>query len=358
MYKSSTDGRRALHIDVAKGLSIIFVVAFHSDLRELYPSVIVSISLFLMPLFFLLSGVFFSWIAPPKIYIFRKFDALLKPYFFIYLVYFLTLYFLIDKDVRFWEVRGALYGNGDTIPWTPMWFLTHLFLVFIFAYFLVRYIKILDSVLIGFAFSILMIFVGTEVVDSFWYRDVSLGALSMALPGLPFSADIILISSGFFLIGTLLRDEIINFQFSVLKLGFSVGIFLLISVFGDAHVDLNKRVYDNPLLATIGAFSGIYAIVSISFLISFSHLFSRIFSVVGKSSLFILIFHLPVMNLISSLLSDTWQIGFLGEFFAWVVFFLGSSFPILVRYIVQSNDFLSLAFYPIKNNNIFMRNKL
>ncbi len=72
---------RYLHIDIAKGISICLVAMFHSQLGNYYPSIIDPMGLFRMPLFFLLSGIFFSWNPEPHYFFTKKFDSLLKPYF-------------------------------------------------------------------------------------------------------------------------------------------------------------------------------------------------------------------------------------------------------------------------------------
>jgi len=50
---------RVEHIDIARGISITLVAMFHSHLKFSIPEVIEPMSLFRMPLFLVLSGVFF-----------------------------------------------------------------------------------------------------------------------------------------------------------------------------------------------------------------------------------------------------------------------------------------------------------
>ena len=75
------NGQRIDYIDWLKGLSIICVVWFHVPHPEF-----INFS-FRMPLFFLLSGIFFKTV-PFRTYLYRKTHQLLIPFIFFYLFYF------------------------------------------------------------------------------------------------------------------------------------------------------------------------------------------------------------------------------------------------------------------------------
>ncbi len=74
------DGR-IKHIDIAKGISITLVAIYHSKLSYYFPSIIGPMELFRMPLFFLLSGVFFSWQEKPKKFLIKQKPILKTSYF-------------------------------------------------------------------------------------------------------------------------------------------------------------------------------------------------------------------------------------------------------------------------------------
>ena len=59
-------------IDTAKGLSILLVALHHSNLKNIFPELIEPMGLFRMPTFFLLSGIFFSFAAPPTKFFLKK----------------------------------------------------------------------------------------------------------------------------------------------------------------------------------------------------------------------------------------------------------------------------------------------
>ena len=159
-------------IDVAKGISIMLVAMFHSPLREYYSEIIDPMSLFRMPLFFFLSGVFFVWSIAPKQFLVKKSEALLKPYYSVLLTL-LLLNFLMGEPHFLYYLKGILYGNGDTIEWEPLWFLPHLFVVYGFGYLLLNHSSFNQwSYPAKYLFLILMFSIGVFSIEAFWYRDV------------------------------------------------------------------------------------------------------------------------------------------------------------------------------------------
>ncbi|MCG7866829.1 MAG: acyltransferase family protein, partial [Candidatus Thiodiazotropha taylori] len=205
-------GVRVKHVDIAKGISITLVAMFHTKLRIFVPDIVDPLSLFRLPLFFFLSGIFFSWAAAPGAFVSHKFEALLKPYLVVLLSLFL-LGFISGEDDLTERFVGIFYGVGDTIEWIPMWFLPHLFAVFLFTYGLFRWLKFSDwSIGAKALFLLLLLGVGSEFIDAFWYREVNLLGDGYQLPGLPFSIDIVLITSVFFLFGYMMRDQVVNFK--------------------------------------------------------------------------------------------------------------------------------------------------
>ena len=95
---------RVATIDIAKGISIILVVFGHSQLGHYYPNINNALGLFRMPLFFFLSGVFFNSNSTLVYFIFKKSDALLKPYF-------VTLIIIISIEII---TRGGAYHLAST----------------------------------------------------------------------------------------------------------------------------------------------------------------------------------------------------------------------------------------------------
>lgn len=273
---------RVIHVDVAKGLSIALVAMFHSEMYYFFYDIIKPMALFRMPLFFFLSGIFFAYSENARTFIARKSEALLKPYF-VVLFAILFMSFLRGESALAWQFKGIIYGSGQTIRWVPLWFLTHLFLVYIFAYFLFHALGFSKRTT-TYKLMILTSFIviGTLGIDSFWLIRLDLLGHSVEVPGLPFSADLLLITSFYFISGYLSRKLVVAFKPNFFYLLVSAVLFFGIGIYTAAHIDLNMRVYTSPIFATIAAFSGIYIVVSVSWFIGKAEFLSYIPSRLGK----------------------------------------------------------------------------
>ena len=200
------------HVDIAKGISIILVAIFHSELASIYYNVLGPMSLFRMPLFFFLSGVFFSTKANLGAFLRKKSDALLKPYFVTLFLVFLVSGSLHNK-FSLSGLIGIFYGTGQTIQWVPLWFLTHLFVVYCFVYFLFKFSG-LQKVSLHFRYGVVvsLMCIGVSCIDLFRTFHLPFFGNVAHLSGLPFSLDIVLVTSFFFVLGVLMRQQVISFK--------------------------------------------------------------------------------------------------------------------------------------------------
>lgn len=143
---------RIEYIDWLKGLSIILVVWFHTPNPEWLSFH------FRVPLFFLLSGIFFK-VVPFREHIARKTNQLVVPFIFFYLVGFI---YMIG------EYRWSPTHSGEGLPlfWTftdlfhyhhhdqcflvnpPLWFIPALLIVQLILYLLVRFLRNRTAVLV------------------------------------------------------------------------------------------------------------------------------------------------------------------------------------------------------------------
>ncbi|MDP0587882.1 MAG: acyltransferase family protein [Candidatus Endonucleobacter bathymodioli] len=350
---------RVEYIDIAKGISIILVALFHSKLRSFAPDFINSMGLFRMPLFFFLSGVFFSTSTDIHAFLWKKSEVLLKPYFVTSLAIFIMAVILKEEHLA-WQLKGIFYGNGDTIKWTPMWFLTHLFSVYLFTYFIFKFTNIQEkNTFYKCFFIIILMVIGAHWINYFWHLKTTLLGKEYTLLGLPFSIDIILISSAFFITGGFLKKMVINFNPSLYMSLISVLVFFIISIFTDAHMDLNKRIYINPLLTTVGAVCGIYFIICISYYLNKTIVLRNTLLTLGQASLFILIFHAFIDGKVNGYFIELGE-NKLEFWFAVIAFFLSISISVLIKTIVLKSKFLSLIYLPVrsKNTNIHYGNNI
>ena len=343
---------RISHIDIAKGISIALVAMFHSKLKLIVPEIIEPMSLFRLPLFFFLSGVFFSTSINPKLFVIKKSEALLKPYFSV-LILVLIYSFYLNQEHLMWQLEGILYGNGDTIKWIPMWFLPHLFAVFCFNYLLFRYVGF-DKLPYIMKWACLLVFltIGISNIDIFWHINIPVISRSVELPGLPFSMDIILITSVFFIAGNILKEKVITFIPNILLLSSSVIVFLCIIFFTTSHINLNDRVYEAPVFATLGAICGIYIIMCVSHSMAGFRTIGNMFIALGGSSLYILIFHSffggKTHDLLGEYLTDKSGMFLL----SFIAFILSISLPLTIKWAVNNNSYLALFFLPFESNKL------
>ena len=337
---------RIKYIDIAKGISIFLVAMYHSHLKVFIPDLVDAMALFRVPLFFFLAGLFFSDAMSLKRFLLKKSDALLKPYFSVLLVYFLMAILFQNT----W-LPGIFYGNGLTIPhdWAQLWFLTHLFSVYCFCYLLHRFSKFpMQSNYIKYCTCLLLLVVGTTLVDRFWFASINIFGVKKELPGLPFSLDLIFITSAFFIFGHSLKDKLTKFSPNIIYLTLSVIIFLSVVCFTEASINLNQRIYSYPIFSSLGALSGIYMVMCISWLFSKQPFLCKMLLLVGESSLFILIFH----RYIESAVFNYWATESTGDIQLIIVACLSLFFsifiPILIKHLVIKSRFLSLFFFPFK----------
>ncbi len=346
---------RFKHIDIAKGISISLVAMFHSHLASFFSDINHSMALFRMPLFFFLSGIFFSWLASPKDFLLKKSEALLKPYLAVLLLFFIISIFKGRDDLAL-QLAGIFYSSGHNLKIGALWFLTHLFAVYCFCYVLFRFVNFskLQPVTLGIT-ALIFIGLGSFFIDFFWEIERYINPSYVIFPGLPFSLDIVLITSAYFILGFMLKLKLTNFYPSLGLSCLALGIFVFVSQFTNADINLFWRVYDFPIYATLGAISGIYIVITISYLISKSDPLSYIPLKLGKASLYILIFHQPIQYRVYGYLSNEVDDQITLFCFSGISFGLSLLIPLLIKKIVESSDILSLAFLPFKSNKLIQK---
>jgi acyltransferase len=276
--------KRIEWIDTAKGIGILLVVMGHNTLPK---GLEVWIFSFHMPLFFFLSGYVFN---PSKYRAFsellnKKAASLLIPYFFFSFISF--LYWLLFRnnigDSSFNEPLKPLFGIFYSVgadPWMihnpPLWFLTCLFIVEILFFYILKNVqKPLQILLILFAFSII------------GYLE------SLFIPfRLPWSTDVALTAVVFFGLGYLFK--LYNYE-TKLQAKLTIIIIALvtsisISLITEDKVDMNNVQYGNYALFYIAALCGLTMVIFLSKILSKS----KTLDYIGRNSLIIFAFHLPI----------------------------------------------------------------
>lgn len=293
-------GRNAT-IDIARGIGIILVVLGHNwtvlqERGELF-RVIYS---FHLPLFFFLSGLFLKDGAGLGNFARSRADALLKPYFAVLLLLGLAEMLAphavpVANTTPLAYFSGVLYGTAPTIAWTPLWFLPHLFLASVLAMALLHatrsrpkrtpWLWLIACTLLA---------AGIGAISWFWEIDSSNALRFMgqdSLPGLPWSLDLLFISTPFILFGFLLSKPVAAMRFHLLGFLASSLAFAALHSYGGETMDLNLRVYGNPFIATLQAALGIYLVLNASSLLQRYAVLRRPLAYIGSASLFILLLH-------------------------------------------------------------------
>ena len=191
--------KRIEYIDLAKGLCITLVVFYHIFiLQHDVPPFVRSLSVFRMPLYFFLSGLFFKEYEGFVGFLLRKVNKLLIPFAFFYLVtsYALPnlLYYAFGISVVHTQSLGIsglwAFITQEQFSNNPIWFLWVLFLVNMYFYAILVPVKKLTSNPKSIAAIITVVcfvigFVGSVLLGG---KYLKMAFLDSAMSALPFFA--------------------------------------------------------------------------------------------------------------------------------------------------------------------------
>lgn len=351
--------KRIEYIDIARGLGIMLVVMGHNDFSLVSPLFYKFIYSFHMPLFFFLSGIFFKPQISLLTLVQLRFKSLLKPYLVtILLIFFMSLSFTkIDIYSATIHVIKALYANGHYIDWAQLWFLPHLFALNIYALLFYKLAIVFRYSWIKWVLLSLTLGVGVLLFGVFWPFTFNLVGRSFTFYGLPLSLDIILVSGFFFVLGYEI-NRILPGEFFARPLVLVVSIISLgaMVIFLPSIIDFDSRVFESLPINTIEALLGILFILALSRQIEHIPSISSMFQYIGKTSLFILIFHLPIQ--------ESLGIKFLGmtgnqTLSYWFAYLAGIILPILINYFaIQPNPIIRSWFGQSPKTEVYTNHEL
>ncbi len=282
---------RNYFVDAAKGVSIILVVANHSFLDNWFKEWIVSLSMVRMPLFFFLSGIFLKVSDKPFTFLQKKFSALLKPYL-VFGLFLAVLLSLMGRGDFFTHALGIVWGTkSQFLPILVLWFLPHLFMVYCLAYVILNKVQLDYKKPLHYGVLLMLYFVGLYSLEGIEYSQIG----DIRNSGLPFSIDIAVATLPIFLLGKLLRDFIINFQPRHFLFLICACIFIGATLMG-GFLDFHYRVLSAPIAVFFGSLCGIYAMLYLIFYIAKVSFVERLLVLIGKQSLFILLFHALILG--------------------------------------------------------------
>lgn len=337
------------YIDVAKGISILLVVMFHTKFNLHLPLLGDALSTVRVPFFLFLAGVFFTAKLDFKAFFTRKFEQLLVPYYvscFGFFLWLLVTHSDIVNDFAF----GTLYATTFAMDlMLACWFLPHLFLLFTVSWCWQRsWLKSWITIPGLSALLLLGIYLSREL----WRLKFNLFAQPFVYVGLPFHLELLPITLPYFLGGYLLREQICTMRFRweifvpVAAIFLGIG-WLYFEKRIDARIDLNQ-MYLRTSFALVSSMAGIWSLLQLSCLIVKVKWLRESLLFFGRNSLFILIFHVPV-NAVTKYylphLAKAQDIFMVSFFF----FVLAAVVPVLIKLSFAKVPFLQ-RFYRITSD--------
>jgi len=324
--------KRVQYIDIAKGIGIMLVVLGHNDLGGYHPILYRFIYAFHMALFFFLSGVFFNFERPFKSIFVRRFNTLIKPLVFtIILIYGVSVFFgKISFEVAVRNILKSLYMTGAYLNWAQLWFLPSLFVTNLYAFFFYRATKPIPKNWMRWAVLLLTLWIGTLFLPYMWTFNITIFSRPFKLYGLPASVDLALLSGFYFILAREMFQHLPE-SFFASKITFIASAAVLFGmVFTlDIPVDFNTRLYTSWTLNTIEAVAGIIFVLSLSRQIEiYSEKVTRFFSYIGRLSLSILVFHVPIQEMVGNKISV--YIG-QNDFTILIAFLSGVFLPVFIH---------------------------
>ncbi len=292
--------KRIEYIDIARGIGILLVALGHSDFAQLSPFAYQVVYSFHVPLFFFLSGYFTDASIGFGEFVQKRFNAVLKPYLFtIFMIYFVSVSFeKMSFQTALTRIAKSLYGSGYYIDWGQLWFLPHLFAVSVCAYFLLVVMGKINNRFAKWLILIAILAGGVFLLSRFHPYSLNVFGKTYELFGLPFSLDVLLLSCFFFILGGEVRRTMSEsaFENPILLAGAGIGA-LLLNYFFDYRTDLSARVYQSILINTLEAILGIFFVLALARQIELrTGRLAAFFGYIGRISLIILIFHLPIQD--------------------------------------------------------------
>lgn len=328
---TAVSARRIGYIDIAKGIGITLVVMGHNDFALISPLAHKLIYSFHMPMFFFMSGMFFKPDLSFWMYVRHRFNRVLKPFLFMILfIYFASISFSnvgIPEASR--RLIKALYGNGHYLDWVQLWFLPHLFVVSLFAYFFFQIVYRRGLFPLRWVILSVLYIGGVLGITLFWPFEPNLLGRGFTVFGLPFSLDLVFVSGFFFILGYELyriqHDFILGNLFTLFISG--TALLFLVWLFPPT-IDFNTRLFESLPINTLEALLGILFILAVSKQMERVGWLSSLFRYIGQASLVILVFQVPIQEYwgqkIFRLTEDL-------QFSYWVSFIIGVVGPIVIN---------------------------
>ncbi len=281
--------KRIEFIDLAKGVCIILVVLLHMDLP--IDNAIPLLRNIRMPLYFILSGLFFKTYGGFKNLFLKKVNKIFIPFVFFYVLSYLIFYLMIHFAPQFSHSGASGILDIFTQRWTfnnPIWFLLCLFWCnVIFCFIAVTLKEEWKRAIVVFCFGVIGVLLDAMSIKIYACVDNAFSALP------------------FFYFGYLLKktDLLYPNKYDKYNILFSVGLFILATVtlrWKHSNIDFEmNEFHGNVLLAYL------ISVMSVMAVLFFCKIFKRIpvVSYFGRYSIIVLCTHEMVRKFAKPLLA-------------------------------------------------------
>ena len=291
--------QRIEFVDLAKGICISLVVLLHV-LGDLSGAVIHVMNLFRMPLYFVLSGLFFKTYDGLMPFIKKKVNKLLMPFFFTFFFVILPTTFLLirleDKTISLYDLLWIEDGKLNLGIDGAIWFLLCLFAVNIYFYliFLLTKRNIVGISILSLACGVIGYIMSRSGIHFPMWMDSALTAMPFFLTGY------LLRCYSQVLYGSLSKKDIMLTIVSLLLL---ISVFLYDEWQGRSVIAFGDNTFDIPLGSIyIGGIAGTYFVLMVAKFLRYLPLVSYI----GRYSIVVLLTHLLFLFIIRNIL---YQLG-------------------------------------------------
>lgn len=283
--------KRIEFIDIMKGLGIILVILSHTRALE-YHDIGMYVSAFFMPMFFMVSGIFFRYEDRSiRDIVMKRCKQLLMPFLIwtclIYLPLYLIMYHLgmnIDHTPK-QVIEGAFFitYNGYYPIGTGMWFLVCFFIT---------------SVMCAVLYKVMPQYIALSIV-------VVLAVLKIyVIEWLPFEVDLALLANLYYVCGYYIKDRIKD----IAKIKNWTGFILLIVVYivlvrYNGFCDYAGREYGRySVLFILNSYIGIIILAKSSWIISKMQIINKLLINIGQNTIPLLICNGLVISVLSRII--------------------------------------------------------
>lgn len=288
--------QRIEFIDLAKGICIILVVQIHVYGDTSF-DVFNKLSIFRMPLYYFLSGIFFKTYGNFSLFIKKKTNRLLFPFLFFFICTIIPIHFLFDfylqhQSVTIQELFFSDYGRFYHRYNGAIWFLVSLFITNV-------YFFIIHSIFKGHTISIV---VATCICGIIGYY---MNCMNIYLP---MWLDTSMTALPFFVMGYITRHNThflsstfchMHYLYALISLLLLISVIAINMLLRTQLIDYDLNSYNmNIICLYIGGLSGIFLILFISKKLNKVYLISYI----GRYSIVVLCTHILYIFIIRNIL--------------------------------------------------------